>query len=146
MNKALMVVVAWILGIGIAVAFGFVKYANARVITEAPLTWGMKPSSPVILIPLIIAGFMAGAVMMAGVKSRLASLALALIAVLVGMMIGDYIGFYCLTTEAEKLAISRLYTHSFGTVFAASIFDLFVFAFVPAVIGVVIGKKVFRPK
>ena len=39
-----------------------------------------------------------------------------------------------------------LFEYYLRLVFAASIFDLIILALVPAVIGVVIGKKVFRPK
>lgn len=144
MNKA--IVIAFVLGVGIAIAHGIIELGTFDVVA-----WS-EPSDAC-LLPPAIAGLVAGIVVMKGIKSRLKGLILVLVAVFIGAVIGHYIGLQILLGNIESelgyagAAATDYVKSHMGEIHSAILADSganIIIAFIPAAIGVVVGKKAFR--
>ena len=144
MKKA--IVVAFILGVVIAIFHGVIELGTIDVVA-----W-TEPSAAC-LLPAPIAGFVAGIAVMAGTKSRLKGFVLVLVAVFIGAVIGHYVGLQFLLGEIESklgligAAASNYIAAHMGEITGAILVDSaanLIIAFIPAVVGVVIGRKVFK--
>ena len=131
----------------IAIFHGIIELGTVDVVA-----W-TGPSVACILPPLI-AGFVAGMAIMAGSRSRFKGFVLVLVAVFIGAVIGHYIGLHFLLGEIESklglvgAAASDYVTAHMGEFTKAVLEDSaanLIIAFIPAVVGVVIGKRLFRP-